>query len=72
SEADARAEWAKKQSANPDLLGKLAVQIQEATVNGTTYYRIRGGPLANGDAAKALCVQMKAKNLACIPVAPGS
>lgn len=72
SEADARAEWAKKQSANPDLLGNLAVQIQEATVNGTTYYRIRGGPLANGDAAKALCAQMKAKNLACIPVAPGS
>lgn len=72
SEADARAEWTKKQSANPDLLGNLAVQIQEATVNGTTYYRIRGGPLANGDAAKALCAQMKAKSLACIPVAPGS
>ncbi len=72
SEADARAEWTKKQSANPDLLGNLAVQIQEATVNGTTYYRIRGGPLANGDAAKALCAEMKAKKLACIPVAPGS
>jgi hypothetical protein len=71
SEADARAEWSKKQSANPDLLGNLAVQIQEATVNGTTYYRIRGGPLSDGAAAKALCAQMKAKSLACIPVAPG-
>ncbi|MDF1750338.1 MAG: SPOR domain-containing protein [Alphaproteobacteria bacterium] len=71
NEADARAEWTKKQNANPDLLGKLAVQIQEATVNGTTYYRIRGGPLADGDAAKALCVKMKAKGVGCIPVAPG-
>jgi cell division septation protein DedD len=71
SEADALAEWKKRQSANPDLLGNLAVQIQEAVVNGTTYYRIRGGPLSDGDAAKALCVKMKAKSLGCIPVAPG-
>ncbi|WP_421878149.1 SPOR domain-containing protein, partial [Pacificispira sp.] len=69
--ADARAQWTKVQSANRDLLGDLALQVQKATVNGTDYFRVRGGPISSGDAAKALCVQLKAKGVACIPVAPG-
>ncbi|MEC9266457.1 MAG: SPOR domain-containing protein [Pseudomonadota bacterium] len=71
SDADARAQWTKVQSANRDLLGDLALQVQKATVNGTDYFRVRGGPISSGDAAKALCVQLKAKGVACIPVAPG-
>lgn len=71
SDGEARAEWSRRQSANSDLLGNLALQIQQATVNGTTYYRVRGGPIANADAAKALCERLKAKSVACIPVAPG-
>lgn len=71
SDAAARSQWEKAVKGNPDLLSGLALQVQTATVNGTEYFRVRGGPLANGDAAKALCVKLKAANLGCIPVAPG-
>lgn len=72
SDAAARSQWTKLQSANSDLLGALALEVQQATVNGKQYFRVRGGPLASKDAAKALCAQLKAKNIACIPVAPGN
>lgn len=71
SDAAARSQWTKIQGANQDLLGALALQVQKATVNGTDYFRVRGGPLANADAAKALCAKLKGKGVACIPVAPG-
>lgn len=71
SDAAARSQWSKVQGANQDLLGSLALQIQKATVNGTDYFRVRGGPLSSADAAKALCAKLKAKGVACIPVAPG-
>jgi hypothetical protein len=71
SDADARAQWERITRANPDLLGGLALQVQTATVNGIQYFRVRGGPLADGDAAKALCARLKAADVACIPVAPG-
>lgn len=71
SEDAARSEWTKQQKSHQALLGSLALQIQKATVNGTDYFRVRGGPLNDGDAAKALCAKMKAAGAACIPVAPG-
>lgn len=71
SDAAARAEWTKRQNANPDLLGGLALEVQEANVKGTQYFRVRGGPLANKAAATGLCEKLKAAKVACIPVAPG-
>lgn len=71
TDAAARSQWTKLQSANSDLLGSLALEVQQATVNGTEYFRVRGGPLASSADAKALCAKLKAKNVACIPVAPG-
>lgn len=71
SDAAARSQWDAAVKANPALLAGLALQVQSATVNGTQYFRVRGGPLASGDAAKALCVKLKAAKLGCIPVAPG-
>ena len=71
SEAGARAEWARLEKAHRALLDHLTLRIQQATVNGTTYFRVRGGPLSTAEAAKRLCAEMKAVGAACIPVAPG-
>jgi septal ring-binding cell division protein DamX len=72
SESAARDAWNRHQQAHQALLGPLALQIQQANVNGTTYYRVRGGPLQSRDAARDLCTKLKAAGAACIPVAPGN
>jgi hypothetical protein len=71
SEADAQKEWTRLQKAHADLLGALTPTIQRADL-GTQgiFYRIQGGPLANREAAAALCEQLKAKNQACLVVKP--
>lgn len=70
SDTAAKAEWAKQQKANSDLLGKLSLEIQKVDVSGKTYYRVRGGPLKDKKSAQALCDKLKAKKLACIIVKP--
>jgi cell division septation protein DedD len=52
-------------------LGSLTLAIQRAEVNGTTYFRVRGGALANRAAASALCDALKAKKQPCLIVPPG-
>jgi len=55
------------------LVGGLTLQVQEVDVTGKgTFFRIRGGPMADKDAADALCGKLKAKNIPCIPVRPGA
>jgi len=71
SEAAARSEWLKQQKKHADLLGGLTLSIQQTTVNGTKYFRIRGGTLPNKAAAAKLCDQLKAKKLGCLIVKPG-
>lgn len=72
TEAAARSEWDKQQKRNPDLLGGLTLSIQQTTVNGTKYFRIRGGSLPDRAAAVKLCEQLKAKKLGCLVVKPGA
>ncbi|MBP5855741.1 SPOR domain-containing protein [Marivibrio halodurans] len=71
SEADARAAWSRVQQAHDAELGDLTLAVQRAEVNGKTYYRVRGGPLASRDAANAVCTALKAKEQACLVVRPG-
>jgi cell division septation protein DedD len=71
SEDAARSEWLRQQKKIPDLLGNLTLSIQETTVNGTKYFRIRGGTLPNKAAAEKLCDQLKAQKLGCLIVKPG-
>jgi cell division septation protein DedD len=71
SEADAQKEWTRLQKIHADLLGTLAPTIQRADLGAQgIFYRIQGGPLANREAAAALCEQLKAKNQACLVVKP--
>ncbi len=72
SEDAARSEWLRQQKNNPELLGKLTLSIQQTTVNGTEYFRIRGGSLPSKAAAEKLCDQLKAKKLGCLIVKPGA
>lgn len=71
SEADARTAWSRAQQAHGAELGDLSLAVQRAEVNGKTYYRVRGGPLASRDAANAVCAALKAKDQACLVVRPG-
>jgi len=70
SEDAAKAEWAKAQKANSDLLGKLKLEIQKIDISGKTYYRVRGGPIKDKITAQTLCNKLKAKKTACIIVKP--
>lgn len=71
SEADAEAAWTRLQKAHAGELGDLSLSVQRAVVNGTTYFRVRGGPLASRDAASAVCNALKAKDQGCLVVRPG-
>lgn len=66
SEDTAKAEWAKMQKAHPDLLGGLTLTVESVDKNGTTFYRIQAGPLADRAAAKQLCASLKGKGQDCI------
>jgi hypothetical protein len=66
SEDMAKAEWAKIQKAHPDLLGSLALTVESVDKNGTTFYRIQAGPLADRAAAKQLCASLKGQGQDCI------
>jgi hypothetical protein len=66
SEGAAKAEWAKMQKAHPDLLGSLTLTVESVEKNGTKFYRIQAGPLADRDAAKQLCASLKGKGQDCI------
>ena len=70
SEAAAKSEWSGMKAKNSDLLGSLALNIQTIKLDRGTFYRIQAGPLANADAARALCGKLKARSQDCLIVAP--
>ncbi|WP_425404726.1 SPOR domain-containing protein [Hwanghaeella sp.] len=73
SQDAAEKEWARIVGKNKDLLGDLTLQVQEVDVTGKgTFFRIRGGPMADKAAAESLCGKLKAGNIPCIPVRPGA
>lgn len=69
----ANEEWKRQASKYPDLLGKLSLEVQKIEVQGKgTFYRVRGGPLTDQDAARKLCDDLKKKKVSCIVVKPGA
>lgn len=66
SEAAAAQEWKRLQAAHPALLGKLALSLETAAVQGTTYYRVQTGPFASRAAAAQVCTQLKSQNQDCL------
>jgi hypothetical protein len=70
SEGQATKFWGTQRDKNDDLLGKLALNVERATIGGKTYYRIQAGPLRDADSARSLCDQLKRRQVGCIIVNP--
>ena len=66
SEAAAAVEWKRLKAAHPGQLGNLALALETAQVQGTTYYRVQTGPFANRGAAAEVCSQLKSRNQDCL------
>jgi hypothetical protein len=66
SEAAAAVEWKRLKTAHPGLLGNLALALETAQVQGTTYYRVQTGPFADRGAAAEVCSQLKSRNQDCL------
>ncbi len=66
SQAAAEKGWAELQQTHPALLRDLSLDIEQAEVNGTLYFRIRTGPFPNITTAKDMCAQLKAQNQDCL------
>jgi septal ring-binding cell division protein DamX len=60
--------WQQYQKAHPQLLSNMALFIQEAVVNGRTYYRVQSGSFPNRATAMDLCAQLKAERQDCLVV----
>lgn len=69
----AKKEWERRQNQFGDLLGKLTLEVQRVDIEGKgTFFRIRGGPLADKKAADDLCAALKKQGLGCLVVKPGA
>jgi hypothetical protein len=67
----AESEWRRLQKKFPDLLGALALEVQEADLGAKgTFYRMRGGPIADEASAKLLCAQLEQQKQGCMVVRP--
>jgi len=61
--------WGTIQKKHPDLLGDMALTVQEADITGKgKYYRVQAGPLPNRATADDMCAQLKAAKQDCIVV----
>lgn len=74
SQDRAEAEWKRLRAAHTDLLGRLGLSIVRVDLGGDKgiFYRLRAGPLADANAAKALCTELSGRNVGCLVVRPGS
>lgn len=70
SQTQARKYWTAQAAKHRDILGKLSMNLQQATIKGRVFYRIQGGPLPNRAAASRLCDRLKRRQIGCILVPP--
>ena len=68
SEEGARADWARLQRRVPELAGRAPVITTFERDGQPTLYRLRTGGFADAAAARAFCEQLRARNVACMPV----
>ncbi|MHA1598250.1 MAG: SPOR domain-containing protein [Alphaproteobacteria bacterium] len=73
SEEQAIQEWRRLQKKNNDLLGSYSLSVVRADLGPEkgVYYRLRAGPIAGEDVAKALCQNLVERKVACLIVRPG-
>jgi len=67
SEADAKATWGKLSKQATDLLADRTPMIEQKTINGHVFYRLRVGGFDTAQAARAFCVRLHARSIACTP-----
>ncbi len=67
----ATAEWKRISSRHADLLGTLDLQVASIDLGDRgTYFRVRAGPVASKDRAKALCAELSARKVGCLVIQP--
>lgn len=67
SDADAKATWSKLSRQASDLLSSHEPVIEQKTINGHVFYRLRIGGFESAQAARAFCVRLHARSIACTP-----
>jgi len=69
----ARSEWARLKSKHGDLLGDYSLNVVRVDLGPTRgiFYRLRAGPIAWEDVAKALCEDLGKRKVGCLIVRPG-
>jgi TPR repeat protein len=67
---NAPAVWRRLRVAQPDLLGGLRQRVQRADHGERVFYLLQVGPLADTEAAKALCAALTARGVDCLVVKP--
>jgi cell division septation protein DedD len=65
SQPDAQSQWDKISGANPALFGDKQPDIEQASVNGKTYYRLRTGSFASKADAARFCGEVSAAGTQC-------
>jgi len=68
TEEGARADWARLQRRVPELAGRAPVVTAFERDGQPTLYRLRTGGFADAAAARAFCEQIRAREIACMPV----
>ncbi|WP_340118861.1 SPOR domain-containing protein [Pelagibius sp. 7325] len=66
SQAAAATEWKRLTAAHPGLLGDRPLALEQADIQGTTYFRVQTGPFPSRAAAADICAKLKARNQDCL------
>lgn len=70
TEADAPREWRRLQRRHPEILGPLDVlAVAFETAEGTTLYRVQGGPL-DEEGARTVCARLREEGTGCLVIRP--
>lgn len=73
SDEKAQAEWKRLKKKHGDLLGGFSLNVVRVDlgVDKGIFYRLRAGPIAGEDVAKALCQNLAKRKVGCLIVRPG-
>ncbi len=73
SEKRATGEWKRLQKNFPDLLSELTLIVVRVDLGAGkgVFYRLRAGPLASKQSAKATCDKLAKRNQGCLVIRPG-
>lgn len=55
SEAEAKSEFSRLRSSYPEVIGELPSRISQASIGGSTRYRLGLGPVTTRDKATQVC-----------------